>query len=245
MRYKAVQLLDELPLSLGRWLHAFSTAELCQLLIGYAHARHYHEGVLNALAPLLAARVRDLSLSELAIVMWAFGVFQHHPPTSQHLLPSVLAQLGPRLGRGGGRPQTFAMVAKACANLRLQAPELMQQVAEGAEQRLNDFRPEELAMLLYGMSHLLVMTEVQTLAPQSPERGPLNGSSSSSSWSVGSSGSGSSSGINSNSSGSSHGSLSRRPASGLQTWHALIWLRRRGGWPWAASGPVGPCCPAH
>ncbi len=42
LRYKAVRLLDELPLHLGTWLLEFSTADLCCLLAGYTNARHYH-----------------------------------------------------------------------------------------------------------------------------------------------------------------------------------------------------------
>lgn len=42
LRYKAVRLMDELPLHLGPWLHEFSTADLCCLLAGYTNGRHYH-----------------------------------------------------------------------------------------------------------------------------------------------------------------------------------------------------------
>ena len=45
LRYKAVRLMDELPLYLGPWLHEFKPSELCLLLVGYTHGRHYHRCV--------------------------------------------------------------------------------------------------------------------------------------------------------------------------------------------------------
>ncbi|GFH18422.1 predicted protein, partial [Haematococcus lacustris] len=116
MRYKAATLLDELPLHLRYWKHAFTATDLCSVLCGYAHARHYHEGMLNTLSPLLASRLPSLELRELSTVLWAFGIFQHQPHSAPHLLDvmaeAVIAQLE------HSKPQALAMIVKACANLR-------------------------------------------------------------------------------------------------------------------------------
>ncbi len=155
MRFKAVHLLDELPLCLPAWLPAFKPAELCALLAGYANARHYHRGLLEALAPLLANRAHQLPQSELVVALWAYGVFQHHPRSEPALFPALAAVLHARLRqRGGARPQAYALVYKACANLQFRPEPLLDAVVQAATQRLPDFRPDEMANLLYGISHL-------------------------------------------------------------------------------------------
>ncbi|KAL6759942.1 hypothetical protein V8C86DRAFT_1200220 [Haematococcus lacustris] len=110
MRYKAATLLDELPLHLRYWKHAFTATDLCSVLCGYAHARHYHEGMLNTLSPLLASRLPSLELRELSTVLWAFGIFQHQPHSAPHLLDvmaeAVIAQLE------HSKPQALAMIVK-------------------------------------------------------------------------------------------------------------------------------------
>ncbi|GFH20228.1 FAST_1 domain-containing protein [Haematococcus lacustris] len=116
LKYKAASLLDQLPRHLGAWLHTFNCADLCAVLYGYAHARHYHPGVLNALGPLLTPHLSSLSLKELVTVFWAFGIFQHRPPTAPLLLDGLAVALVACLERC--RPQTLATLAKACANLR-------------------------------------------------------------------------------------------------------------------------------
>eukprot|EP00197_Chlamydomonas_leiostraca_P009934 CAMPEP_0202871020 /NCGR_PEP_ID=MMETSP1391-20130828/17519_1 /ASSEMBLY_ACC=CAM_ASM_000867 /TAXON_ID=1034604 /ORGANISM="Chlamydomonas leiostraca, Strain SAG 11-49" /LENGTH=915 /DNA_ID=CAMNT_0049551725 /DNA_START=262 /DNA_END=3010 /DNA_ORIENTATION=+ len=152
MRYKAAALLDTLPLHLGRWLHAWSVSDLCCLLVGYTHARHYHRGVLDAVAPLLASRAHELTLSELVVPFWAYGIFQHKPPTCPGFLDTLTSVLVERLR--GARPQTYSMLAKACANLRYTPDVLLHQMALGAARRVGEMRPDEMAALLYGMSHL-------------------------------------------------------------------------------------------
>ncbi|KAJ9516974.1 hypothetical protein QJQ45_027378, partial [Haematococcus lacustris] len=166
MRYKAATLLDELPLHLRYWKHAFTATDLCSVLCGYAHARHYHEGMLNTLSPLLASRLPSLELRELSTVLWAFGIFQHQPPSAPHLLDvmaeAVIAQLE------HSKPQALAMIVKACANLRFRHPALLTHICSRAKAQLPEFSPHELSTLLYGLSHL-AHTPLHTPSPPSPD----------------------------------------------------------------------------
>jgi hypothetical protein len=176
LRYKAAWLLDELPLSLGAWLHAFSPRDVCCVLHGYAAARHYHKGVMEAAAALLHPRLPTLTLDELITTLQAYSVFQHRPLSQPAFLPALAEVLHARLrGRGGGgnsnshssssggrmahagnaRPQTYALIAKACANLQFRPEPLLADVVAAAAVRLHDFKPEEMAHLLYGLSHLV------------------------------------------------------------------------------------------
>ncbi|KAJ9516565.1 hypothetical protein QJQ45_015258 [Haematococcus lacustris] len=166
MRYKAATLLDELPLHLRYWKHAFTATDLCSVLCGYAHARHYHEGMLNTLSPLLASRLPSLELRELSTVLWAFGIFQHQPHSAPHLLDvmaeAVIAQLE------HSKPQALAMIVKACANLRFRHPALLTHICSRAKAQLPEFSPHELSTLLYGLSHL-AHTPLHTPSPPSPD----------------------------------------------------------------------------
>ncbi|KAL6761051.1 hypothetical protein V8C86DRAFT_967424 [Haematococcus lacustris] len=152
LKYKAASLLDQLPRHLGAWLHAFNCADLCAVLYGYAHARHYHPGVLNALGPLLTPHLSSLSLKELVTVFWAFGIFQHRPPTAPLLLDGLAVALLACLERS--RPQTLATLAKACANLRFRHAGLISHICTQAVAQLPAFTTHELAALLDSLSHL-------------------------------------------------------------------------------------------
>ncbi len=157
LRYKAALLLDELPLCLGAWLPQFSTSSLCALLTGYTHARHYHHGVMEALASFLTPRLHTLSTGELTILLWSYGMFHHRPAAEPRFLSMLSNQLHAHLlapSGPGPRPQTLALIAKSCANLQFRPEPLLQQVVQGSLLRLGEFTPDEMAHLLYGMSYL-------------------------------------------------------------------------------------------
>ena len=159
LRYKAVKLLDEVPLHLGPWLHQFTPRDMCCVLVGYTHARHYHRGVLDALAPLLAARANQLSSYELTVSLWAYGIFQHVPSTAPHFADAMSNALVPHLYTA--RPQVLAVAAKALANLRARPQPFLRVLVRAAEQRVGELRPDEMAQLLYGISHIALQARRQ------------------------------------------------------------------------------------
>ena len=51
MHYKPTELLDELPLYIGKRLGEYKPQEISCVLFAYAHSRHYHAALLDAAAP--------------------------------------------------------------------------------------------------------------------------------------------------------------------------------------------------
>lgn len=74
-------------------------------------------GVLEALAPLLMSRMHTLNVSELVVVLWSYGIFQHRPQSEPRFLDALSAALVAQL-RPGTYTQTYSLVIKAYANLR-------------------------------------------------------------------------------------------------------------------------------
>ncbi len=109
LHYKPTELLDEVPLHIGRRLHEFKPQELSCVLFCYAHSRHYHASLLDAAAQVIIGRAPQMSHQDVVIAMWTYGIFGHRPSLSGPWAAAALRdQLGECVEGGVGSRGSFS-----------------------------------------------------------------------------------------------------------------------------------------
>jgi hypothetical protein len=104
----------------GMYTHTHTHAHTHAYTHAYTHTNMLTpncRGVMEALAPLLMVRMHTLTVSELVIALWSYGIFQHRPASEPRFLDALSTALVQQL-RPGTHTQTYSLVIKSYANLR-------------------------------------------------------------------------------------------------------------------------------
>lgn len=151
LNYKPTRFLDTVPAYFCHRLSEFAPQELANVLVGYTHSRHYCKAIMDEMARVVVRYNPALSDQDMTILVWSYAIFKHQPaavaPEFMDTLTRSLGKAVPRL-----KPQAIATVIKAWSTLQWHPPAVLPALVRSAEARVLEFKPCELAALLYGLS---------------------------------------------------------------------------------------------